>query len=79
MKVVDGFEFERRGPTRKYDWDSLLDGRVWQLDRGRDFDCLPEVFRRQAYNRATQEGKHVRVYIDGERIHLQAHNGGKAA
>lgn len=81
MKVAKDFDFARDngGGNSKYDWARLFDGQVWELVHGEDFDCLPEMFRRQAYGRATKEGKRVRVHIREDHVFLQVRNGAEAA
>lgn len=72
MKTVDNFEFQQGdGRQSKYDWTRLLNGDIWELVQGKDFDCSPENFRIQAYKRAKLEGKRVRATVRGDRVRLQ--------
>lgn len=37
-EVMDSYEFRHYGRGRsKYPWDEWLDGRVWKLERGKDY------------------------------------------
>lgn len=40
MQSLDSFEFSARNTRRSmYDYDTLLDGRIWKMTEGVDFDC----------------------------------------
>ena len=57
MKTLKKFEFPTFGGRSQYDWDTLLDGRIFHLEQGdgKDFSCTVGTFRaiaaRQAANR----------------------------
>lgn len=36
----------------RYDWDNWLDGRVWHLEKGKDFQVASGAFRAAAANAA---------------------------
>lgn len=44
-KILDEVpEGKKRGPKGKYPWDDWFDGRIWELEAGKDFDCtLPTM------------------------------------
>ena len=64
-KVVETFEFKKSvGAGKKvYDWDGLMDGKIYAMEEGDDFTCTPESFRQMLYSRAEARGKSVRVDI----------------
>ncbi len=50
------------GPTRgKYPWDQWLDGSVWQLQKGQDYDIGTPSMRAAASRAAKAAGKKVRT------------------
>lgn len=56
MKTLKAFDFPVRGES-SYDWDKLLDGNIFQLEAGEDFDCKVGTFRMMANARAHKRGK----------------------
>lgn len=64
---LETFPTMRRGPYSKYPWDQWGDGRVWQLERGKDFDCTPLSFCMYARARLSP----VRVSRSGDTVILQ--------
>lgn len=64
------------GPTPSgresiYRWDDWLDGRIWQLTKGKDFNCLTNSMRVQAYARARERQLRVRTTIHGDTLIIQ--------
>lgn len=39
-----------------HDWDNLLDGQIWQLEAGKDFNCKVSTFASLARNQAKKKG-----------------------
>jgi hypothetical protein len=65
----------RRGQqAKKYDWDSLFDGQIWQLARGEDFDSKPISMRQVAYREAASRDIRVRISMntEAETVTIQA-------
>lgn len=44
----------------RYPWDEWLDGSVWELGRGDDFQAKPSTFRTNAQTQAKKRGGRVR-------------------
>ena len=69
-RTIDAFPHRRA--TAKYPWDEWLDGRIWELKRGEDFQSLHSV-RSSAYVRARDRGLWARVRIvDEDTVVIQA-------
>lgn len=51
-------ELDRR-PARRYPWEDWMDGDVWKLRRGEDFDVEADVFRNRLYSVSAKKGKKV--------------------
>lgn len=39
MQSLDSFEFSARRTRSMYNYDVLLNGKIWQLQQGTDYDC----------------------------------------
>jgi hypothetical protein len=65
-KTLKSFDFKAfgAGSGRQYDWDKFLDGKIYVLTKGEDFDCevntINTMVRKQAQNRY----KKVQVSVD---------------
>jgi len=59
--MLDTYEFRERGRGEQYPWDKWLDGSIWALARGQDFDCTISAIRSGAYLAATSRGMKVRT------------------
>lgn len=68
-RVVEAFPSK---PWAKYPWDQWLDGRIHELQRGQDFDVLPQRVAHAAYNWAERKGLTVRTEVRGDCLYLQA-------
>lgn len=63
-EVLEHFDFDnRRGNKEMYDWKSWLDGRVWALAPGTDFEGKPEDFRTTVYSAAERYKVKVRTSV----------------
>jgi hypothetical protein len=61
------------GPVRRrYPWDDWLDGSVWKLQAGVDFDADVDQFRNRCYTMAARRELSVRTtkVIEGDDIFL---------
>lgn len=56
----------------KYPWSEWLDGSIWELEHGSDFETKMETFRTQVYTSAKKRGLKARVATDGTKLILQA-------
>jgi hypothetical protein len=72
-KVLAKFEFPHGGRKGiEYDWDSILDGKIYQLVQGTDFDVEPKTFVGAVARAANEKGMRVKRQIDGKTLVLQA-------
>jgi hypothetical protein len=73
-RVLDAFP-KRPGPAQKYPWDTWLDGQVWELRVGEDFDAKAATIRSRAQAEAKKRTGRARTsYISdeaGERVIIQ--------
>lgn len=70
-KVTQDIEWGQGGKAR-YDWNTILNGEVWALRKGEDFDCTPEGFRSAARNAATKRELSLRTKMDGDTVIVMA-------
>jgi hypothetical protein len=54
----DGFP----GDTRKYNWEELTDGTIWEAIQHEDFTCTIQSFRFQLRTQALS--RHLKVHIE---------------
>lgn len=67
-KQLDEFpEGLRVGRPSKYKWDIWLNGKVWALDAGEDFDVAVESFRMTAKSAAKTRGGALKTARMGEK------------
>lgn len=71
-EVLENFEFSH-GSKAKYPWHQWLDGRIWKLTKGIDFDVSPSSFSVSAHQRANREGKKLRTSTSGDSITIQSY------
>jgi hypothetical protein len=64
------FKFQTRGP-RKYDWDQWMDGEIWRVSQGQDFDPPPRNFLSSLHNMAKRKGMKVRANVEGNSVVFQ--------
>lgn len=72
-EVLTEFDFETKGGVRKYDWATWLDGQIFSLVEGEDYEIPTENFRVAAHAAATRMGKKVRTRRTDKGIVLQAY------
>jgi len=69
--TVETYEFP--ASTRgKHDWNAWLDGQIWVLTEGVDFDSKATSFRTSAMKQAGNRNKQLRFNVDGNKVYLQA-------
>jgi hypothetical protein len=70
---LDTFEFTNHGSGGKYDWDTFLDGSIYKLVRGTDFEAKPSSFlttvRKQADKRKMTVNSQI---VDDNTLVIQA-------
>lgn len=71
MKEVKDFAFEDSS-RNKYDWDTILNGKVWKLEKGKDFKCSTKSMAALAKMTAKSRNINVKMQIDGEDVVLKA-------
>ena len=63
-----------QGAPQKYPWEKWLDGRVWKLTKGEDFDSDPKMFRTYVWKVATSKyGCKVETRIVWDDLYVQAY------
>lgn len=55
---------ETRGRHAIYDWDTILNGNIWKLTKGTDFQSSVLTFRSGAYQQARRRGLRLQTTID---------------
>jgi len=65
-------DFDFGATPGRYDWDSLMDGTIWRMVHGTDFDVKPTSFITSAKKAANKRGKGLRIRQDGDDVVLQA-------
>lgn len=72
-KKLATFNFPHGGRKGiEFDWDSILDGEIWQLEQGKDFDADPKTFIGAVARQANSRNLRVKRLIDGKTVTLQA-------
>ncbi len=61
MRTLKSFEFTSGGAKGSYDWDKLLDGSIYQLEEGKDFQCEVNTLISMARKQAKKKGKGLRT------------------
>ena len=69
-KVLKDFDFDKK-PIPKP--ESFLDGRIWELKQGEDFDATIENFKHSLYKRARARELKVKTWFNGEVLVVQAY------
>ena len=62
----------KNSSNTRYTWDQWLDGNIWALTKGDDFEQDSEHFRAQVYIAARNRGKKARTTRAGDVLHIQA-------
>lgn len=57
-----GFSEGSLGNIRKYDWNEVTDGSIWQAKQGEDFTCTTASFQNQVRNQA--KTRHLKAHIE---------------
>lgn len=72
-KALETFEFPHGGRKGiEFNWDSILDGKIWSLTQGEDFTAEPKTFIGAVARQANLKNLRVKRQIDGKTIVLQA-------
>lgn len=62
-----------RGQSQKYPWHEWLDGRVWKLTKGADFEVTVEIMRCAFHNKAKSRGLRVVTTSRGDDLYVQSY------
>lgn len=77
-KVLEQFEFKGAGSfgEKIYDWDTLLDGQIYEMVKDEDYSCKTLTIQAMVRNQAAKRGLGIRVSAgkeDGvEKVRFQA-------
>tara|TARA_Y100000758_G_C15832427_1_gene342483 strand:+ start:88 stop:378 length:291 start_codon:yes stop_codon:yes gene_type:complete len=52
------------GGNAKYDWDTILNGKTWELKQGEDFTMEPRTFVAHCHGTAKRRNLKVRTHTD---------------
>ena len=69
---LESFDFST-GRKAKYDWDKFLNGSIWKLTSGKDFDTSPSSMRCTIFAAAKRRGLNVRSSVRKDDVIFQAH------
>lgn len=72
--TLDEYDFRHRGPIPKYPWREWLDGRIWKIVKGKDYEISTQQMRNSVAGAAARQGKAIRTEVvdDGKAIVFQA-------
>jgi hypothetical protein len=82
-EVLEAFPEPAR--RSRYPWDEWLDGRVWRLRQGQDFEANPKTIRSRLQQNARKRGGRARTLEqhEGETVYVivqfRRPNGGQLA
>lgn len=71
-RLGEHYDFRRGKGRRSYDWDTWFDGSVYELERGVDFEVLPESMRSAVHYAAESRGLTIKTQVQGDNIVVQA-------
>jgi hypothetical protein len=68
MQEVSHFRFPTNtGGKSKYDWDTILNGKTWELSQGEDFEMEPRTFVAHVHGTAKRRGLKARTHTKDAR------------
>ena len=71
VRVIKKFPEKNTGRPPLYDWKTIFDGKVRELEQGVDFETSVDSFRGTVYSAAGRDGWTVRVAVDGVYVTIQ--------
>lgn len=71
-QVLKNFKFSGSGGRSSHDWTKLLDGKIYQLERGKDYACKDQTFKSLARMQASKHGVSVQIQTVENGIVIQA-------
>lgn len=72
MKTLKKFEFKTAQDRAIYEWDKLLDGKIYVLTKGEDFQSAVGTMVTMSRTRAQERGLKLNINVDGDTVTLQA-------
>lgn len=69
---LEGFPEKAKHGNLRYPWDEWLDGGVWRLEKGTDFQCAVGSFANCARSAALGRGLRIKTHREGQAITIQA-------
>ena len=74
MKDLNHYRFPNMGGSKaKYDWETILNGKTWELVQGEDYKPEPRTFVAHVHGTAKRKGLKVHTHIDGKSIIVRAY------
>ena len=64
---LESYEFPERRRYTKYDWDLLLNGKIWRMHQNVDFTCKPNSLDNNARTQAGMRDGHIRANFEGSK------------
>lgn len=71
-KTVKAHDFPAPRSRNKYDWPTWLNGQIYVLTQGEDFDVQPANFVSSAKSYAERHGIEILVSIEDGAVYLKA-------
>ena len=66
-QITEEVEWGAGGRSR-YEWDTILNGNTWELNKGEDFTCATGSFRSAVIGAAKKRNLAVRTKIKGDSV-----------
>jgi hypothetical protein len=73
MRKLDSFKFKGKHGSSRYPWQEWLDGGIYELVRGEDFQTTAASLRGTAVAAAYRRGLKLRTSIRGNAVTIQAY------
>lgn len=64
--------FPKTAVGSKYPWSEWMNGQVWKLTKGIDFNCTVESFTTGCHYAAKVSGKRAKTRRDGDTVYVCA-------
>ena len=77
MKIVENFPPPTRGRNASYDYSTLFDGKLRQLQQGTDFQVKANTFRNTVWRYAKMHGLSVTIMVRDADVYIQAQRNSK--
>lgn len=67
-EILEDYDFTQAkgGRKAKYDYETILDGKIRKLVKGRDFDSATRTFKATLEGKARANGKKAQVILEDE-------------